>query len=310
MAHDRTVMRSRAVLAAVLALGALLPAACGVVAWPAPAPVPPSVVAPPVVVPPVPTSVAPRVAPQPSPSRARAAVDATASAAEERNRTTLGVAVLDLATGQTVTNDEGDTRLRAASVAKLFTVVDILTRRATGAVTTNAGDDRRIQRALSASDDEAMNGLWSTYGGPAGVARVSTLLGLRETGPPDDESQWGEVKTSARDVATLYGFVAQRLAPADRDLVLDALAAAPPTAADGFDQAFGLLDPSRRGGAAAKQGWLCCLQSSIDLHSAGLPDPAGRYVLVLMSNQPLGYAAARTVLDDAASAARDALGRT
>jgi hypothetical protein len=28
-----------------------------------------------------------------------------------------------------------------------------------------------------------------------------------------------------------------------------------------------------------------------------------------MSNQPLGYAAARTVLDDAASAARDALGR-
>jgi len=301
------VIRSRTALAAALVLGALLPAACGVAAPPAPAPAPaPSSMAAP---PPVTTSVAPPVAPQPTPSRARAAVDATASAAEERNRTTLGVAVLDLATGQTVTNDAGDTQLRAASVAKLFTVVDVLTRRATGAVAANSGDDRRIQRVLSASDDEAMNALWSTYGGPAGITRVSALLGLQETAPPGDDSQWGEVETSARDVATLYGFVAQRLAPADRDLVLDALAAAPPTAADGFDQAYGLLDPSRRGSAAAKQGWLCCLQSSIDLHSAGLPDPSGRYVVVLMSNQPLGYPAARTVLDDAASAARDALGR-
>ncbi len=300
------MIRRRAVLAAALALAALVPAACGVVA--APVPAPSSVPAAPTA--PTASPAAPTVAPQPSPSRARAAVDATDPAARERDDTTLGVAVLDLATGQTATNDEGDTALRAASVAKLFTVVDVLTRRASGEVPTTAADDERIRQALSVSDDEAMNALWSRFDGPAGIRRVSTLLGLTETTPPTDDSQWGEVETSARDVATLYGFVSTRLAPADRDLMISSLTAAPTTAADGFDQGYGLLDPSRRGGAAAKQGWLCCLQSSVDLHSAGLPDPGGRYVLVLMSNQPFGYGAARTLLDDAASAARDALGST
>jgi hypothetical protein len=69
-------------------------------------------------------------------------------------------------------------------------------------------------------------------------------------------------------------------------------------------QAFGLLDPARRGPAGAKQGWLCCLRSSIDLHSAGFLDGDGRSVLAIMSNQPFGYGAARTVLDDATTAIR------
>jgi hypothetical protein len=234
-------------------------------------------------------------------------VDATADAAQERDDVTLGVAVLDRATGATTVNDQGDTPLRAASVAKLFTIVDILSRREAGQVTTSAGDEQRFRRALSLSDDEAMNGLWSTFDGPEGIGRVSRLLGVSETGLPDDTSQWGEVTTSARDVATLYRYILTRLSPADRDFVLGALEAASPRAADGFEQDFGLLDPERRGNAAAKQGWLCCLQSSIDLHSTGLPDASGRYVLVLLSNQPRGYDAAKTLLDDAAAAARDAL---
>ncbi|MEJ2864597.1 serine hydrolase [Actinomycetospora flava] len=268
---------------------------------PVPAPAPPPVAAP-ATTPPTTTTT-----PAPPPSRARAAVDATASAAQERSGVTLGVAVLDRTTGQTVANDQGGTPLRAASVAKLFTIVDILTRREAGEVQTTEGDEQRFRRALSLSDDEAMNALWSSYGGPEGITRVAANLGLTGTSPPDDTSQWGEVRTSAQDVAALYAYVTTRLAPADRDFVLQALAAAPSTAADGFDQGFGLLDPSRRGTAAAKQGWLCCFGSSVDLHSAGFPDAGGRYVVVLLSNQPRGYDAARTLLDDAASAARDAL---
>ncbi|MFC5136934.1 serine hydrolase [Actinomycetospora rhizophila] len=266
---------------------------------PAPAPAPPPVAA-------APSTTTP-AEPPPEPSRAQAAVDATAPAAQERSGVTLGVAVLDRTTGQTVANDEGGTPLRAASVAKLFTIVDILTRREAGQVETTEADEQRFRRALSLSDDDAMNALWSSYGGPEGIRRVAAALGLGQTSPPADTSQWGEVRTSAQDVAALYSYVITRLAPADRDLVLQALAAAPATAADGFDQGFGLLDPSRRGTAAAKQGWLCCFGSSIDLHSAGFPDADGRYVVVLLSNQPRGYDAARTLLDDAASAARDAL---
>jgi hypothetical protein len=268
---------------------------------------PTTTVAPPPVVTTTPPPTTTTTTPAPTPSRARAAVDATADAAQERDDVTLGVAVLDRTTGATTVNGAGDTPLRAASVAKLFTIVDILTRREAGQLSTTPGDEQRFRRALTLSDDEAMNALWSTYDGPEGIGRVASALGLQETSAPADTSQWGEVETSARDVAALYGYVTTRLTPADRDFVLGALEAAAPTAADGFDQAFGLLDPSRRGTAAAKQGWLCCLQSSIDLHSTGFPDADGRYVVVLLSNQPRGYDAAKSLLDDAAAAARDAL---
>lgn len=290
------LLRRRAV-AAVLLVAALAAGCATSTPRAAPAPAPPPVTTP------APTT----TTPAPPPSRAQAAVDATAAAAQERGGVTLGVAVLDRTTGQTVANGEGDTPLRAASVAKLFTIVDILTRREAGQVTTTPGDEQRFRRALSLSDDEAMNALWSTYGGPETIRRVASTLGLSRTSPPDESGQWGQVETSARDVAALYAYVTTRLAPADRDLVLQSLAAAPSTAADGFDQGFGLLDPARRGSAAAKQGWLCCIGSSVDLHSAGFPDAEGRYVVVLLSNQPRGYDAARTLLDDAASAARDAL---
>lgn len=226
-----------------------------------------------------------------------------------REGVTLGVAVLDRATGAIETNAAGNQALRAASVTKLFTVVDLLVRRPAGRTAAQPGDEERIRRALGPSDDEAMNALWSSAGGAAGIERVAAELGLTATAPPADRSQWGETTTSARDVAAVLGVVADRLAPADRDLVLSSLAAAPPIAADGFDQAFGLLEPSSRGAALAKQGWLCCLESSVDLHSVGFPEPGARYGLALMSNQTSGYGAARRVLDDAAVAARAALPR-
>ncbi|GLZ45816.1 hypothetical protein Acsp06_20010 [Actinomycetospora sp. NBRC 106375] len=298
--------RGTRLVAVLLAAAALATGCAQVRSWTGqtPAPPPPVAAPPPVVTTPPPTTT---TTPTPPPSRAQDAVDATGPAAQERDDVTLGVAVLDRTTGTTTVNDAGDTPLRAASVAKLFTIVDILTRREAGQIQTSGGDEQRFRRALSLSDDSAMNALWSSYGGPEGIRRVSALLGISETSPPDDTSQWGEVETSARDVATLYSFVLTRLTDADRDFVLQSLEAAAPTAADGFDQAFGLLDPSRRGTAAAKQGWLCCLQSSIDLHSTGLPDASGRYVVVLLSNQPRGYDAAKSLLDDAAAAARDAL---
>jgi hypothetical protein len=306
-AQDRGVIagpsRRASRLAAALVAAALV-GGCARADAPPPAAAPvPVATTPPRTTTPSPTT----TASAPTPSRAQAAVDATAPAERERRGVTLGVAVLDRTTGQVTTNGEADTPLRTASVAKLFTVVDVLTRRAAGQATVTPSDEQRIRRALSLSDDEAMNGLYSRFGGPEGIERVASLLGLTATSPTDRAGQWGETRTSARDVATLYDFVLTRLAPADRDLVLNSLEAAPATAADGFDQGFGLLDPARRGTAAAKQGWLCCLQSSVDLHSAGLPDAEGRYVVVLLSNQPRGYDAARTVLDDAAGAARDAL---
>lgn len=242
-----------------------------------------------------------------TPSRAGAALAATAAAASSRPGVELGVAVLDLATGEVVTNDRGDAAYNSASLVKMITVTDMLDGRASGRTRIDESDLARVRRALGPSDDAAMNLLWTDFDGPAGVTRVSRRLGLSDTTAPADPSQWGQVQVSARDMAQVFRYAVQGLAPADRDLVLSALRAAPATAADGFDQAFGLLDPATRGATAAKQGWLCCLSSSIDLHSVGLLDPDGRYVLALLSNQPLGYEPGRAVLDRAAGAARTAV---
>jgi hypothetical protein len=251
---------------------------------------------------------APPAAPAPvAPAPVQAAVEAAeaAEATVTRSGADVGIALLDRSTGALATNDEATEAMNSASLAKVLTAVDVLS----GGSSAPTDDDRALLRdALGPSDDPAMNALWSRHGGSAGIERVVARLGLTDTELPGDPSQWGEVKLSARDMTTVLRFVLEGLAPADRDLVRSAMAGAPAQAADGFDQAFGLLDPARRGPSAAKQGWLCCLQSSIDLHSAGFLDGDGRYVLAIMSNQPFGYGAARTVLDDATDAVRDRLG--
>lgn len=246
---------------------------------------------------------APTAAPGPSP--VQAAVEA-ADATVTRRGADVGIAVLDRTTGALALNDGADTAMNSASLSKLLTAIDLLDRGAAGTVAVSQQDRRLVRAALGPSDDPSMNALWSRFGGQSGITRVIERLGLEDTAVPDDPSQWGEVQLSARDMTTVFRHVLEAMAPADRDLVLGAMSAAPATASDGFDQAFGLLAPEQRG-VAAKQGWLCCLQSSVDLHSAGVLDPEGRFVVAVLSNQPFGYAAARAVLDDAVGALRDAL---
>jgi hypothetical protein len=247
----------------------------------------------------------PAAAPPPEASPVQAAVEA-ADATVTRRGADVGIAVLDRTTGTLALNDEADDAMNSASLSKLLTAIDLLDRGAAGRVEVSDADRRLVRAALGPSDDPAMNALWTRFGGQSGITRVIDRLGLQDTAVPSDPSQWGEVQLSARDMTTVFRHVLETMAPADRDLVLGAMATAPATASDGFDQAFGLLDPAGRG-AAAKQGWLCCLQSSLDLHSAGVLDPEGRFVVAVLSNQPFGYGAARTVLDDAVGALREAL---
>lgn len=236
---------------------------------------------------------------------ARLMVDAAQRASTGRIGAVTGIAVLDRCRGEIVLGERGAVVMRSASLAKLVTAVDVLTRRDHGEIELAAADVNLLRRALGPSDDDAMNSLWSRFDGPDGVERVARLVGLRETVPPPDESRWGDTGTSARDVAALYGYILDRLDPAGRELVLGELAAAPRIAADGFDQGFGLLQPARRGSARAKQGWACCRGGALDLHSAGLLEADGRYVLAVLSTRPADERSARVSLDAVAAAARD-----
>ena len=220
----------------------------------------------------------------------------------------LAFAVADRGTGEVSAGPAAETPVFAASLVKLLVAVDVLDRRRSGLAVSDR-DVMRIERALGPSDDEAMNALWTRFGGPGAVERVARRLGLTETRPPAGPSQWGETLTSARDVVVLYQHVLGTMPEADRELIMDSLGAAPATASDGREQTFGLLARGQSPAVAAKQAWMCCQGGRITLHSAGTVDQGRRFVVVLLSTQPrsVGYDGAASALTAAADAARAAL---
>ena len=244
---------------------------------------------------------------------AEGAVDAAAASVDVLNAAqppvaAYGVAVLDRVTGQLGVGSRGATPLFSASVVKLFTAVAILHRSEAGAVSLTDGQRAEIQRALSLSDDNAMNALWNQFGGPQTVTDMVGLAHLRDTRPPANPPEWGETLISARDVVAVYQYLLTSMTQADRDAVLGALASAQDIGADGFDQTFGLLRNPRPLGVAAKQGWMID-GPTLYLHSTGVSGTGARYVIALLSAQPatVGYATGRAYVSAAVAGVVTAL---
>jgi hypothetical protein len=205
-----------------------------------------------------------------------AAVVAAVEAAAASASASVDAVVLD-ARGRTLVQTSGaDRPVLSASLVKLFVVQQLLAR--AGPAGWDATTLGRMERAVTVSDDAAMNELWTAYEGPALVRDAVAAFGLTGTAPPAVPGQWGQATTTARDVARFLS--AQTGVPAAEEaaaLLLDWMRAAAPTAADGFDQMFGLRPGS---GAAVKQGWMCCVDGRRQLHTAGvLAD--GRVVVLL-----------------------------
>jgi hypothetical protein len=258
---------------------------------------------------------APSAAP-PSPAApapdGRAAAAAAAAEAEAAASTQLGVAVLDRTTGELAVGERGDEPYYTASEAKVVLAVDVLDRRRLDGL---AVDDRSLAlmgRALSRSDDGAMNTLWTRFDGPAAAGRVAERLELKGTSDPEDSGQWGQMEVSAADTVRIWQYLLEQLPAADRDLLVTDLRGATPEGEDGFDQSFGLLDPAVRGprGTVAKQGWMCCFSGQYYLHTAGSVGADQRYLVALLTRVPRsgGWEAARRELDGITAAALAALG--
>ena len=256
---------------------------------------------------------APPDTPEPPPPQ-RGLAQAAVNAAEQRAAagTELGVAVLDRATGEIAVGTRGHERFYTASLAKLIVAVDVLDRRRTEGLQVDEADLQLFARALGPSDDSAMSALWEKFDGAGAPARVSAKLGLEGTAAPRRTGQWGEVEVTASDYATLWRYVLDDMPEDDRNLVLADVAAAPSTARDGFDQAFGLLSPDIRDGyqTFAKQGWMCCFSGQYYLHTAGALGPDKRFVAVILTRQPRtkGWPAARQELTGIAAQAVAATG--
>lgn len=215
---------------------------------------------------------------------------------------TFSVAVLDRRTGELAVGDEGSKQQYSASLVKLMVAVDIVQRSHSGLLVTDQ-DRELISRALGASDDNAMNELWTRFDGMGAVTRLADQLGLVDTDPPGDPAQWGETLMSARDMVRLCDYVLSELPAPDSAFIVDSLSSGPRTAPDGFDQVFGLRAAQPPDGSiASKAAWMCCLDGEITLHSVGIVDSSNRFVVALLSSQPAsrGYGDSREVLTDAA----------
>ncbi len=183
----------------------------------------------------------------------------------------MATAMLDRATGELVVGSRGAEPVYTASLSKLILVVDVLDRRRLEGLAVTESDSRLIQRALGPSDDGAMSGLWGRFDGPGLAQRMTDRLGLTATRAPRDPSQWGEMMTSAADLARVYQHLLDEMPAADRDVVIGSLASNPPVrGSDGFDQGFGLLAAGAGLPASAKQAWMCCHGQQFTLHSAGV----------------------------------------
>ncbi len=233
-----------------------------------------------------------------------AAVQAAAAAA----RGSITLAVVDADGTPLVTSPDAGVPVYTASLVKLLVVGRLLALEATGGVVLGDGDRALMERAIVRSDDPAMSVLWDRWDGAALVTALSADAGLTGTALPDVAGQWGEATTSAADVAALLARRDALLGPGPAATLLEWMRATTPTAADGFGQDFGLLAGGPAGSVAAKQGWMCCVGGTRQLHSAGVL-PGGQVVVLLgdfSSGTP--WARARIALDTAAAAVRTAVG--
>src|SRR4029453_12202097 len=140
---------------------------------------------------------APAAQPAPSTGHARAAVVAAEAAAAPS--TELAVAVYDRVTRESAVGDRGTEPFMTASLAKVVVAVDILDRRRMDGLVITQSDISLLRRALSLSDDSAMNALWTKFDGQGAAGRVRGRLGLTGTSAPKAFGQWGEMNVPAVD---------------------------------------------------------------------------------------------------------------
>ncbi|SDF97490.1 hypothetical protein SAMN05660662_3993 [Blastococcus aurantiacus] len=205
--------------------------------------------------------------------------------------------------GGTVAESSGaSSPVYTASLVKLLVVEQLLEGAAEDGLPLDAADRRDLERAVTISDDQAMNRLWVAFDGARLVRSAVVEFGLEQTAPPAVPGQWGQATASAADMARFLTALPAHLAPDDLAALSGWMRAASTQAADGFDQGFGLRSAGVGApeGTAVKQGWMCCVDGHRQLHSAGLLPDGTAVVLLGEFPEEVPWDTARSALDAAA----------
>ncbi|MFJ1759955.1 hypothetical protein ACIOD2_06520 [Amycolatopsis sp. NPDC088138] len=208
---------------------------------------------------------------------------ADAVAAASRG-TDVGFVLFDRESGKELASLNRDTPYYTASVVKLLIAIDEVRDENGGWALPDAADVDDLTDMLSGSNDAIASELWERNGGNEIVTRTAALIGLTNTTPPADPTQWGMAKTSAADVVATYEFLEDTVPDDVAQPLLTALGDARNPADDGWDQYFGIPDGLPGTSWQIKQGWMI-LRNALVLNTTGVVN--NRYVVVLLTQQPL-----------------------
>ncbi|MRH89736.1 hypothetical protein GFY24_20195 [Nocardia sp. SYP-A9097] len=231
-----------------------------------------------------PEAVTPPTTPQPTPATIAQQMQSAIEAASPGS--TVGIDVVDLGSGAVLAELNTDQQFYTASVVKLLIALDKLESQDWQP---DSDTTSQLQQMLSTSDDDIADTLWDADGGNEIVTRMTNLLGLTGTEPPEDPAQWGETRTTPKDVVTLFEYLDTTVLLPARTLILGALHDTTQISADGTDQYFGIPNALTGDTWAVKQGWMS-LDTSTTMDTTGLvaaaPGEPLRYAVVVLTSQP------------------------
>ena len=214
------------------------------------------------------------------------------------------VVIMDRTTGTILTQLDADQPFLALSLVKLMIAADVLsgadpsgatnlagTGAPAGTVAADSADGSNdpgrpgasgsvdpagadpatralVREIITRSDDVSADSLYEQAGGDAMVDRIARRYALTGSTPTPDGVYWGNVQTTAAEMASLQN---QILAdPGTASVIAPAMLATSAYAQDGVDQRIGMRTVPAAG---SKQGWGCCLSGVVGIHSVGFtPD--------------------------------------
>jgi hypothetical protein len=221
---------------------------------------------------PVPTS--PAI--EPSVPVVRSTADAVAAAARIGVQRGVRAAVIvhDRRTGASYVAGDVDYAYASASVVKVF----IATRLLAEGQANDPGVRDQMWRMVTTSDDAAAMALYPKAGSEGLAAWISARYHLTGISASPRAGYWGLTRITARAVVGFYTAVADD--PVVGPWLLGAMGEGTRVGADGFNQYFGLMFVAHHW--RVKQGWMCCLEDKMRMHSTGFVD-YDRYVIALLT---------------------------
>lgn len=218
----------------------------------------------------------------------------------------IGIVMISRDAPHCTASNNGTETFPTASVVKLLIAIDVL-----GSVKAGTETTDRVVRMLSLSDDDIASDLWVHYGGSSIVSRTKSLINLPSLSPPDNPQYWGSTRIDALDVARIWRYILDDAPEGIRAPILTGTGGAKETAADGFDQYFGIPNGLPDASWWIKQGWGTSHGRRV-VNTTGLIGKNKDSILVMLTSHPLdvGYPVATDSVTRGVAALAAAVGES